>query len=97
MPGNAISKMGAAKMRGTILQLRKKLTAAQAELAVVRSVIRAARIYITTGRDTELRRVMAEIGFEEPPPRKCSPRPERTRQPVSEGRSFEACEDYEIL
>ena len=96
MPGNKVSKQGAAVMRATIRHLRMRLSATRAELLTVRAVVRGARVYLRTGDDRELRAAMAAVGLEEPPQQR-EPQGSPTPIALSEGRPFEACDNYELL
>lgn len=91
------SKLGAQQLRGTITQLKRKLAEAQAELALQRDIVRAARRYLTTGRDQALREAMEATGWEEPPRKpRARPQPSEPELP-SEGKSFHPHEGFELL
>lgn len=91
------SRVGAQRLRGTIQQLRKQLGEARDELVLLRRVLRAARRYITSGRDDQLRRVMSECGFEEPIRRPAKQAEGDPPEPECDGTGFVPYEEFEVL
>ena len=81
---------------GLITKLRSKVREQEHTIALLRRVLLAARKYANTGDDTALLRALELEGWEEPP-RRAAPRPKPTAEPVPEGRSFRACEGYELI